>query len=104
MSHNNNNLPAHGLLDKSYLSSGTFVRQSEHHTIHDTYKTFIFNSLLIKEEAVKALQKINSECLQVLDMHLFETNFANILDLEQFRGLQDARVTSVSIYVKERWL
>ena len=70
----------------------------------ETFKSFCFHSLFIKQEVVKALQDIRVKCNDVLSMSLFDTKIKRKLVLDEFKSKQESCITQMLYHLKGAWI
>ena len=81
--------------------SGVF--QIPQHDFPKHYSDFCFNSFYTKPEAIDALRIVTHECLEVLEMRLFNTHFTKSLRLDEFEQQQSSSIAQLHHFLKETW-
>ena len=74
------------------------------HNFPETFASFGFESILMRQEAIKAGEKINIECLDVLKKEIFNTSFTKTLKLEEFKQIEASSISQCSYYLRETWV
>jgi len=74
------------------------------HNFPEIFAAFGFESILTRQEAIKAAEKINLECLEVLQKNVFNINFTKTLKLEEFKHLETSSIAQCSYYLRETWV
>jgi dynein heavy chain len=68
------------------------------------FNEFAFNSLLTREEAIQAIQRVRSECQKVASMSLFHIPMAKTQRLEEFDQTQSQASSQTSLFLKDSWI
>ncbi|XP_071830856.1 dynein axonemal heavy chain 1-like isoform X2 [Apostichopus japonicus] len=70
----------------------------------EQYDNFAFNSLLTREEAIFAMNKVRAECNKVSAMSLFHVPMTKYLRLEEFEQTQSQASSQVQLFLKDSWI
>jgi len=74
------------------------------HNFPEIFASFGFESLLMRQEAIKAGERINLECLEAQEKEIFNTNFTKTLKLEEFKQIEVSSISQCSYYLRETWV
>eukprot|EP01022_Parablepharisma_sp_SALTPOND_P028499 TRINITY_DN71064_c2_g1_i1.p1 TRINITY_DN71064_c2_g1~~TRINITY_DN71064_c2_g1_i1.p1 ORF type:complete len:4083 (+),score=665.19 TRINITY_DN71064_c2_g1_i1:2435-14683(+) len=74
------------------------------HNFPETFASFGFESILMRQEAIKAGEKINLECLEAQEKEIFNTNFTKTLKLEEFKQIESSSISQCAHYLRETWV
>lgn len=67
------------------------------HDFPEQFSSFCFQSLYIKEEAIRAMVEIRTDCNQLLaEHHLFNVDGNKTMRVEEFKQLQASRIAQVA--------
>ncbi|XP_030840434.1 dynein heavy chain 1, axonemal isoform X1 [Strongylocentrotus purpuratus] len=70
----------------------------------EQYDNFAFNSLLTREEAIFAVNKVRAECNKVSAMSLFHVPMTKYMRLEEFEQTQSQQSSQVQLFLKDTWI
>ena len=90
---------ATALKEKHFEYTGEFA-------FEETYKEFCFSSLLIKKEAIEALQEIRVKCLELRgkEMFSFEWEKETVKRVDEFKTIQESAISQVGNQLKGSWI
>lgn len=74
------------------------------HDFPKHFSNFCFHSFYTKLEAITALVKVNSECLRLQKLSVFNTSISKSVRLEEFEQLQNSSMVQLSSFLKDKWI
>ena len=73
------------------------------HDFPEQFSNFCFKSLYIKEEAIRAMVEIRTECNQLLaDNRIFNVANTKHLRVEEFKQIQSSSITHIGLNAGEQ--
>jgi len=106
-------VPVFGMVELERMTGTkelTFINEKKFHLTDpkdftEIFKDFCFASLYIKEEVIKALQLIRTQCNNVLEMEVFYfKELPETLRLEEFKHIQDSATSQILYHLKGGWV
>eukprot|EP00971_Amphidinium_carterae_P032676 643700-Amphidinium_carterae.1 len=73
------------------------------HSFTQTFASFCFASLYIKQEVVATCCEVATECLWLREQCVYVTSFPKAARMDQFRQTQRTAITQMHSRLKERW-
>lgn len=70
------------------------------HNFPEQFSQFCFNTLLNKDEVVRAMQIIRKECNDANLRNIYNTNLTHTMTVRDFEGSQNGSITSTTNYLK----
>ena len=74
------------------------------HNFPEQFSSFCFQSILNKDQSIKAMQEIRKECNDVLQRDIFNPNITKSMQVNEFRQIQKSSTSQISYYLKETWV
>jgi dynein heavy chain len=73
------------------------------HNFPEQFSQFCFNTLLNKDEVIRAMQIIRKECNDANLRNIYNTNITHTMSVRDFEGSQNGSITSTTNYLKNQW-
>lgn len=73
------------------------------HNFPEQFSQFCFNTLMNKDEVVRAMQIIRKECNDANLRNIYNTNITHTMTIRDFEGSQNGSITSTTNYLKNQW-
>lgn len=74
------------------------------HNFPEQFSNFCFNSILNKDQSIRAMQEIRKECNDVLLKDIYNPNITKSMRVNEFRQIQKSSTSQISYYLKETWV
>lgn len=74
------------------------------HSFAKTVSKFIFKTLQVKSEVIRAQQEIRKECNDVAEKDIFAPNITKTQTVDEFSQIQTSSTQQTSFYLKETWV
>ena len=74
------------------------------HNFPEAFSNFCFNSVLNKDQAIRAMQEIRKECNDVLLKDIYNPNITKPMTVKDFIQIQKSSTSQISYYLKETWV
>lgn len=74
------------------------------HNYPEAFANFCFNSVLNKDQAIRAMQEIRKECNDVLLKDIYNPNITKPMKVTDFNQIQKSSTSQISYYLKETWV
>jgi len=74
------------------------------HNFPEQFSNFCFNSILNKDESIRAMQEIKKECNDVLLKDIYNPNITKSMRVQEFKNIQKSSTSQISYYLKETWV
>jgi len=87
-----------------YMFNYKEPNEEEARNFPETFKSFCFHSLMIKEEVIVALQQIKVECNKILKMEIFNIRLPHPAVLEEFRHIEESSISQILYTLKGTWI
>lgn len=79
------------------------VVQVPFHDFPKHFSDFCFHSFYTKTEAINALVKVNTECLRLGKMSVFNTSISKSVSLTDFEAFQALSMKTLNEFIKQKW-
>ena len=73
------------------------------HNFPEQFSQFCFNTLMNKDEVIRAMQIIRKECNDANLRNIYNTNITHTMSVRDFEGSQNGSITSTTNYLKNQW-
>ena len=74
------------------------------HNFPEQFSNFCFNSILNKDQSIRAMQEIRKECNDVLMKDIYNPNITKSMKVVEFKQIQKSSTSQISYYLKETWV
>jgi dynein heavy chain len=74
------------------------------HNFPEQFSNFCFNSILNKDQSIRAMQEIRKECNDVLMKDIYNPNITKSMRVTEFKQIQKSSTSQISYYLKETWV
>lgn len=74
------------------------------HNFPEQFSNFCFNSILNKDQSIRAMQEIRKECNDVLQKDIYNPNITKSMRVSEFKQIQSSSTSQISYYLKETWV
>jgi len=74
------------------------------HNFPEQFSAFCFQSILNKDQSIRAMQEIRKECNDVLQRDIYNPNITKSMQVNEFRQIQKSSTSQISYYLKETWV
>jgi dynein heavy chain len=74
------------------------------HNFPEQFSNFCFNSILNKDQSIRAMQEIRKECNDVLVKDIYNPNITKSMKVQEFKQIQKSSTSQISYYLKETWV
>ena len=74
------------------------------HNFSNTFNEFYFNTILNKDQSIRAMQEIRKECNDVRAMDVYNPNINKPMKVTEFNQVQKSSISKISYYLKETWV
>ena len=74
------------------------------HNFPEQFSNFCFNSILNKDQSIRAMQEIRKECNDVLMKDIYNPNITKSMKVNEFKQIQKSSTSQISYYLKETWV
>lgn len=74
------------------------------HPLTQTFSEFVFRTLQVKHEVIKAQQEIRKECNDVAAKDIYNPNITKTMKVEEFKQIQKSSISQTSFYLRETWI
>jgi len=74
------------------------------HNFPESFSNFCFNSILNKDQSIRAMQEIRKESNDVLQRDIYNPNITKPMRVSEFNQIQKSSTSQISYYLKETWV